>query len=357
MPGDNFQDRTEKATPKRRQEARRKGQVAQSREIPSAAILLASLAVFLFGGADMFDRMARFMGAVFQNLNAYRFDDIASTHLFLTQTFGVIGGILMPLLIVVFAIGIMANVVQFGFLITGEAMTPKFSKLNPLSGLKRLVSLKSWVELAKSLLKILFVGTIAYLLVRGELKTLPGMMDWAVADTMRFLGRVSLKICFFVCLGLTLLGVVDYFYQRWEHEKSLKMTKQEVKDEHKQTEGDPKIKAKIRRLQLEMAQRRMMQAVPEADVVITNPTHLAVALKFDPEVMVAPCVVAKGAGHIAHQIKEIAAANDVPLVENKPLAQTLFKAVELGAAIPAELYKAVAEILAYVYRMKGMYSH
>jgi flagellar biosynthetic protein FlhB len=164
---------------------------------------------------------------------------------------------------------------------------------------------------------------------------------------------VAFKICFNVCLALALLAILDYAYQRWEHEKSLKMTKQEVKDENKQTEGDPKVKARIRSIQMETARQRMMAAVPEADVVITNPTHLAVALRFDAARMIAPQVIAKGAGYVAERIKQIAAENDVPLVEDKPLARALYKIVDIGNTIPADLYKAVAEVLAYVYRLRG----
>ena len=211
----------------------------------------------------------------------------------------------------------------------------------------------SLFELTKSLIKILFVGGVAFIMVKGELLTIPSLIQYSVIDIFSFIGRVSLKICFNVSLVLILLAVLDFAYQRWDHEKNLKMTKQEIKDEHKQTEGDPKVKARIRSIQLETARQRMMEAVPDADVIITNPTHLAVALKFEAEEMIAPCVVAKGAGYIADKIKQIASEHGVPVIENRPLAQTLFKAVEIGGVIPADLYKAVAEILAYVYRLKG----
>ena len=244
---------------------------------------------------------------------------------------------------------------QVGFQINTEAMTLKLIKLNPISGMQRLASLKSLVELAKSMIKILFIGSIAYLLVKSDLQEFPSLIQQEVGQILVFIARISLKISFFVCLAMIILAVLDYIYQRWQYEQDLKMTKQEVKDEHRQTYGDPKVKARIRGVQMEMARRRMMEAVPEADVVITNPTRLAIAMKFDAREMIAPRVLAKGSGHIAQRIREIALENKIPIVEEKPLAQALFKMVEIGDYIPAELYRAVAEVLAYVYRLKGMY--
>jgi flagellar biosynthetic protein FlhB len=221
--------------------------------------------------------------------------------------------------------------------------------------MKRFVSLKSLVELGKSIIKILFIGGIAYLILKSDLEEFPNLIQQEVGQIVVFIARVSLKLFFLVSLAMIVLAVLDYIYQRWQYEQDLKMTKQEVKDEFKQSQGDPKVKARIRGVQLEMARRRMMEAVPEADVVITNPTHLAIALKFDSREMIAPRVVAKGAGFVAQRIREIAEENRIPLVEEKPLAQALYKMVEIGDYIPAELYRAVAEVLAYVYRLKGMY--
>ena len=257
-------------------------------------------------------------------------------------------------MLAILAAGVCAHVAQFGFLFTTESLTPKMSRLSPINGLKRLFSLRSLVELAKSVLKVVTVGTAAFILIRSELHVVPGLVLSSVVDILAFTGWVAFKICLGACGALIILAALDYAYQRWEHEKNLRMTKQEVKDEYKQTEGDPKVKARIRSIQLETARRRMMEAVPEADVVITNPTHLAVALRFDGTKMAAPCVVAKGAGHVAERIKQIAAEHGVPIVENRPLARTLIKTVDIGASIPAELYKAVAQILAYVYRLKGI---
>lgn len=354
MAGDQYQEKTEQPTSKRLNDARKKGQVAQSREIPSAAILLISLGIFYLAGAWMLSNLSGFMGSIFQIAGVDNVHDIPSASHMLLIVSKEIFYLLLPLMLAVLVGGITANIAQFGFLMSGEALSPKISKFNPINGLKKFVSLKSLAELIKSILKIMSIGGVAYLVVKGDLNAIPSLMQLSVFDIFRFIGWVSFKICSFVCLLLIVLSVIDFVYQRWEHKRGLKMTKQEVKDERKQTEGDPKVKARIRGVQMEMARRRMMEAVPEADVVITNPVRLAIALKFDSAKMIAPRVTAKGAGPIAKKIREIARENDVPLVENKPLAQTIFKAVEIGDFIPEDLYKAVAEILAYVYRLKGM---
>ena len=317
MAEDGFQEKTEKATPKRRADARKKGQVAQSREVPSVLILLTSLGVFFFAGAWMFWSLAGFMGGVFQNVASFRIQDAGTASVLFREIFTTAVTVIFPLMLFVFVAGIGGNVVQFGFSINGEKLTPQLKRLNPIKGIKRLISLRSLVELAKSVLKLTVVGGIAYLLVKGELDTIPSLVHLHVGEIAAFMARVSLKICFYVCMVLIALALFDYAYQRWEHEKRLKMTKQEIKDEHKQTQGDPKIKARIRKIKLEVAQRRMMEAIPEADVVITNPTQLAVALKFDANEMIAPCVTAKGAGYIAQRIKQKAGEHQVAIVENK----------------------------------------
>ena len=355
MPESGGQERTEKATPKRRQEARRKGQVAQSREIPSVLILMTAMGFFYFAGSWMFWNMAGVIGGVYERLGTVRLDAVSDVSAFSVEVFNKVFLILIPFFVPVLIAGMAGNIGQIGFEIHSEPMRPKLTKLNPISGMKKFVSLKSLVEMVKSIFKILVVGGISYGVVKKETTKFPGLMQQEVGDILLFIGNVAFKIFFFVCLALIILAVFDYLYQRWQYEKDLKMTKQQVKDERRQSEGDPKVKGRIRKVQLEMARRRMMEAVPQADVVITNPIHLAVALKFDAASMVAPTVVAKGSGHIAERIKETARNHQVPIIEDKPLAQTLHKMVEIGEYIPAELYRAVAEVLAYVYRLKGMY--
>ena len=356
MPENSGQEKTEKATPKRRADARAKGQVAQSKEISSAMILMVSLGFFYFAGAWLFWNLSDLISRFYQNIDAFLIYDVNSAREFSQVVMKQLLLILVPFLLPITIAGLVANILQVGFEVHTEAMELKFSKLNPITGMKRFVSLKSLVELCKSILKIIFIGTIAYLLVKSDMKGFPDLIHQEVGQILIFISKVSLKIAFYVCLALIVMAALDFIYQRWQFEEDLKMTKQEVRDEQKQTYGDPKVKSKIRSMQLEMARQRMMEAVPEADVVITNPTHLAIALKFDADKMAAPQVLAKGAGHVAQRIKEIAREHQIPLVEDKPLAQALYKLVELGDYIPAELYRAVAEVLAYVYRLKGMYS-
>lgn len=356
MAQDSGMDRTEKPTAKKLADARKKGQIAQSREIPSAMILMTSLAVFYFGGRAMAQQLTDLMRISFRNLGGGWIQNAGSINLMMGWLFDQTLSVLMPLMIALLVTGIVANVAQFGFNLKEDMLAPDFKKLNPISGVKRLISLKSFVELMKSIFKIGFVGLIAYLMLRGELMTIPSLIHMEVIETAAYMGEVAFKIAFFVCLGLIILATADFAYQRWQHQKDLMMTKQEIKEEHKQSDGDPQVKSRIRSMQMEMAQRRMMDAIPSADVVITNPTHFAIAIKFDPEKMAAPQVVAKGADYIALRIREIAAEHDVPMVENKPLAQTLFRSAEIGDFIPEELYRAVAEVLAYVYRLKGIRS-
>ncbi len=347
-------DRTEKPTPKKLQDARKKGQVAQSREIPSAMILLASLLFFYFAGGFMFRQMGYLITASYRRLNDAVLQDALSASRLAGWCFEQSTVILIPLMLTLVAVGILANVSQFGFLIKEDALTPDFKKINPVNGLKRLVSLKSLVELVKSVFKILFVGLIAYVILKQDLEVIPTLMQMDVISIMAFTGQSAFKIAFFVCLGLIVLAATDFAYQRWQHHRELMMTKQEIKEERKQMEGDPQIKSRIRSMQIEMARRRMMEMVPEADVVITNPTHLAIAVQFDADTMAAPTVVAKGADYMAQRIREVAHDSGVPLVENKPLARSLFKTTEIGDPIPVDLYQATAEVLAYVYRLKGV---
>jgi flagellar biosynthetic protein FlhB len=346
------QDKTEAPTPKKRADAREKGQLPNSRELTSVVILLAALGVFFFGGSWIFGRLTEFMQATFSQAGSFEFK-AANMSAYFWSVFASGIGILAPVMGVLMFAGVVGNVSQNGFLLTTEPLTPKLSKLNPISGLGRLFSLKSLIELVKSVLKLLIVGSVSYLVVRKEMDSFPGLIRLAVVDILIFISQVAFKTMLYTCLVMVLMAIADVAYQRWQHEKDLRMTKQEVKDEAKQQMGDPIVKARIRAVQRDMARKRMMAAVPEATVVITNPTHLAIALKFEKD-LPAPVVLAKGAGHLAAKIRAIATQNEVPIVEQKSLARTLYKLVEVGDYIPAELYRAVAEVLAYVYRLKGL---
>ena len=261
---------------------------------------------------------------------------------------------LLPIFAVFLVIGLVSNFVQIGFLVSAEAIKPKFSKLNPITGIKnKFFSIKSLEQLVKSLVIVCVVGLVAYRAIRREVPFFPPLLDSDPSVIVLTLYRSCMHLLWDALWLFILIAVADYSFQKWQHTQDLMMSKQEVKDEMKQTEGNPQIKSRIRSIQIQMARRRMMKEVPKADVVITNPTHLAVALKYDRGQMVAPVVVAKGAGVVAEKIKDVARSSQIPIVENKPLARALFRSVELGEAVPEDLYKAVAEILAYVYRLRA----
>ena len=352
MAGGSSQDKTEQPTGKKLEDARQKGNVAQSKEIPSVLILSGSIGVLFFGGSWMLGRLTDTMRGMYQRAGTLNM--VSETmHTLLWEVFLNSVVILLPLMLVVMTAGVLGNVAQFGFLFTGEKLTPNLAKLNPISGIKKLFSLRSLVELAKSIIKLVIISGVAYIVLKRYLDQIPGIMQLSVGNILKFIGQVSFQVSLYTCLVLFLMAVLDFAYTKWQHHQDLKMTKQEVKDEYKQREGDPSVKARIKSVQREMARQRMMEAVPDATVVITNPTHLAIAIKYE-EGMQAPTVVAKGAGFVAQKIRSIALENDIPTVENKPLARTMFKITEIGDFIPADLYRAVAEILAYVYRLKGL---
>jgi flagellar biosynthetic protein FlhB len=261
--------------------------------------------------------------------------------------------LMAPFLIVVYAAAVLGNVIQFGFLFSWEPIMPKLNKLNPIQGMSRFFSLRSLTEIIKFVVKVLPVGFIVYRAIKKEVPFIMPLADQSVLEIGAYMGKTAIRIMLRSSWVLLVLAILDYAYQRWEHQKGLKMTKHEVKDEMKQQEGDPQVKGRIRRVQREWARRRMMEAVPKADVVITNPVQLAIAISYNNETMAAPEVVAKGADIVADRIRQIARSHGIPVVENKPLARALFREVEIGKRIPVALYKAVAEVLAYVYRLKN----
>lgn len=259
MPEGTAQERTEKATLRRRQEARRGGEVAQSREIPSVLILLMVLGVFYFAGSWLFYNLSELFSGIYQNIGTLSLNEVSDVSAFSLEIFDKLFSILMPIFLPIIIAGVAGNVSQVGFEIHSEPMRFLPTKLNPVSGMKKFLSLKSLVELCKSLVKLAFVGGIAYVVIKKEMESFSSLIQKTVEDILLFIGMMAFKICFFVCLALIVLAILDYIYQRWQYEQDLKMTKQEVKDEKKQTEGDPEIKARIRRIQLEMSQRRTME--------------------------------------------------------------------------------------------------
>jgi flagellar biosynthetic protein FlhB len=344
------QERNLPATPRKRRKAREEGQVAKSREVNSVLILGGAVGLFaLFGGT--------WMRTVTETV--HRGWDVFSL-------VGVEGGwtnlsqfwmssylrIMSPFLIVFPLAALAGNLPQVGFHITGKSLLPKPSRISPLAGLKRLFSLHGLVEALKSFGKILLIGWIAYSTLRPEMKLLPLLSDRPLAGALSYAAFVAFKLVIKVWIALIFLALLDYLFQRWNFERELRMTKQEMKEEMKETEGDPQVKARVRSVQMNMARRRMMQEVPTADVVITNPDHVAVALRYDRDRDMAPVVIAKGAGWLCEKIKEVAREHGIPVLEKPPLARLLYKQVELGREIPIEVYRIVAEVLSYVYRLK-----
>ncbi len=352
MAEDSFQERTEPATDKKRSEARQRGTVMKSIELNSAVGLFSGLLILYLSGNALATGMADLMRETFSSAGTVRITS-ADVHSIMTGALVKAGMIVAPVCFSLFVIGLGTSVSQVGFMFSLEALQPKWEKLNPLSGIKKiLVSRRSMVELAKNLVKVTVVGSIAYAALDTVIADSVNLMDSDAASVLGFMARASLGVGLKTGLAFLALAVLDYFYQRFEFERDMRMTKQEVKEEAKQQEGDPLVKSRVRSIQRRIAYKRMMQDVPKADVVVTNPTHLAVALKYDAGAMSAPKVVAKGADLIAQRIKGLAAENDIPIVEDKPLAQALYKSVDVGEEVPEKLFQAVAQLLAYIYRLK-----
>lgn len=345
-------EKTEKATPKKRQESRDKGQVAKSADIPSALILMASICCLIMLGPFFNKQLLTLFGDVFQhrlNMNVTEENVLSLLSHYSVQMLI----FLAPIFVIVIVIAFASHYVQFGWLFTFEPLIPKLEKLNPLNGAKSIFGMRSLVEFLKSSLKLITVGVVVYIVLWSEKDRFLDLAHVPVQDIFAFVADLTIRLGLFVAAFLFILAIGDYLYQKHEYEKNLRMSKQDIKDEYKNMEGDPLIKAKIRERQRRMALMRMMQEVPKADVIITNPTHYAVALKYDGTKMEAPTVIAKGADYLALRIREIAKQNDVITMENRPLARALFERTEVGDSVPADLFQAVAEVLAYVYRLKG----
>jgi flagellar biosynthetic protein FlhB len=344
--------KTEEPTPHKLSEAREKGNVISSQEVSSFAILLGAALTTAFLGPFMAERLANASGGLLANVHAITFDAENVSAVLLDVLFQVSIG-MAPIALLLMVLGAGAKLAVSGFLFSGESMKPSLEKLSPIKGLKRMFSLKSLVEFAKGLLKLAIVGTIVYLLSIPEVDRVEILMQMDIAATVEETRTVLLRMFSGVVAVMAVIAGLDYLYQRHEYMKQMRMSKQEIKDEHKQSEGDPMIKGRLRQIRAERARTRMMAAVPTADVVVTNPTHFAVALKYDIDSMGAPRVVAKGVDEVAFRIREVANDNDVPIVENPPLARALFSTAEIDEEVPPEQYKAVAEVISYVFKLKG----
>ncbi|MEG3641422.1 flagellar biosynthesis protein FlhB [Magnetococcus sp. PR-3] len=352
MADEDKESKTEEPTPKRLADSRNKGQVATSKEVSTALLMLAALGAFLMSGGELWQALQNKMRFF---LSGQISDDVTPTGVSLIFN-EVIKGVVLdlsPFFLLFIIVAILAGILQHGWLISFDPLMPKISKINPLQGIKRLVSIRSLVDALKSVIKIVVISIAVYLAMRDNIDQILGLADTTIAEFTSLMLNDALGILWRVALAFLLIAVLDFLYQKHEHVKGLRMSKQEIKDEMKQMEGDPLLKGRIRQIQRELAQSRMMQEVPKADVVITNPTHYACALQYTPGEMAAPKLIAKGKGPIAAKIRELADENKIPRIENPPLARTLYRDVELDQLIPPELFKAVAEVLAFIFNTKN----
>ena len=348
-------DKTEKATPKKLDDARKEGRVARSSDLINGFMLLLMFSVLkLFEGimANLFlDSFVKYYNKA-SDISMEVFDVKQAVNLSNEIVIDIVIASL-PVLIGSFVVALVGNIVQVGWKVTGKPLKPKLDRLNPIGGFKRMFSQEKVVELIKSILKVLAIALVAYNEVKDRWKFILNLYDFEFMQAVLNIFDIVLDVGIKISVIFVIIGLADFGYQKWKHLHDLRMSKQEVKDEMKQSEGDPQIKGQIRQKMREGARRRMMQDLPKADVVITNPTHFAVAVKYDKETAEAPYVLAKGADYVAANIKEIAKQNNIEIVENKPLARMLYYNVEIGDQIPPELYQMVAEVLAYVYSVKN----
>jgi len=352
-------EKTEKATPKKREKAREEGQVAQSQEISTAAMLIIaffSLSIFV---PAIFHRVSNVFIMVLTNIGRPRTDlmqDVRNIDFMVPLVTDLFTNVILaalPLMLITAGVGFTLTLLQVKWKPTSKPIMPKFSKLNPIKGFKKIFSLKALVELFKSIFKLGLIVTVVIFELMGELDNLLMIMSMPFLSGFVYIGQIAIRLGIIIGVWFVFIAGIDYAYQKYKHEKELKMSKQEIKDEYKQSEGNPQIKGRIRQKMREVSMRRMMQDIPSADVIITNPTHFSVAVKYDKLSIGAPMVVGKGADHLAKRIREIAKENNIMIVENKQLARALYATVDVGREIPPELYKAVAEVLAYVYKIKN----
>ncbi len=344
-------DKTEKATPKRKREAREKGQIFKSVEVNTALTMLVMFGVLSIFGQTIVENIKKLLRYFFTMDAPDHFTVAAVSKLFIDAVW-MFFGIIAPILIAAFLAAVVSNVIQSGFVFTTKALAPKFDRINPLSGFKRIFSTRTLLDLVKAIIKIAILGLVAYNEFEAHMEDFKGLMGQDVVTAVAESVDIIISVAFNLAIAFAIFAPFDYIYQRWKYNKDLMMTKQEVKDEYKLTEGNPQIKGRIAQKQRQMSRMRMVQAVKDADVVITNPTHYAVALEYKEGKNTAPIVIAKGKDYLAQKIKEKAKEENVEIVENKPLAQALYFFCEVGDEVPEDMYKAVAEVLAYVYRMK-----
>lgn len=343
--------KTEEPTAKKLRDAREKGQVAKSQEVGYWFSIFGGLLVIGLLAPTAATQLASMLGAFLTSLHEVPTDSGYLIEMMARATWQLVLILALPLMILV-VLAILGNLVQIGFLASAESIKPELSKISPIAGFKRLFSAKALVEFAKGLFKIVIIGAIGGLILWPETQLAEDIVGMDTATVLAEMWRIAIKLFLAVLVVLAMIAGLDFLYQRYEHTRKLRMTMQEVRDEFKQLEGDPKIKGRIRQIRAERARTRMMQSVPQADVVVTNPTHYAIALKYDPNAMAAPVCVAKGADLVAHRIRDVAGEHKVPIVENPPLARALFATVEIDQEVPVEHYQAVAEIISYVFKLQ-----
>lgn len=344
-------EKTEKATPRRREEARRKGQVFKSTDL-NAAVIMTAGAIACYLTFPYIVQSLHDFTALYLLERTYQDFTIQYANEMLLEVLYLLGRMVLPIMGACFVAALLITYLQVGFVFTAEPLNPKLERLNPVQGFQRIFSKRALVELLKSLLKVVVTGWIVYSVIRKYYYIFPRFVDIELVATLQVLAQIIFEMAMKVGVFFIVIGILDYLYQWYEHEKTLKMSKYDVKQEYKETEGDPQIKSRQRQIQREAAMRRMMAEVPKADVIITNPTHFAVALKYDIDTMDAPMVLAKGQDFLAARIKEIGSEYKIMIVENPLLARTLYYSVDIGQTVPEELYQAVAEVLAFVYRQK-----
>lgn len=346
-------ERTEAPTGRRRREARNRGQIARSTDLGSAVDLIGAFLALSIMGGGIVTGLAALTAHLLDSSQSGAGIRLAEIDTSLRSTASRTAMIAGPFLLVMFAIAYLAQFAQVGWLFTLQPIHPKLDRLDPMKGIGRLFSRRNIIKSLVGILKLAILGVIAWTVASGHTAELASLPRLAAMAAIIVLGRMIVDLCIWMLAAMLILGIIDYVYQRIQHTKDLKMTKQEVKEEMRSMEGDLETKGRRLRMAREIAMQRLRQAVPTADVVVTNPTHFAVALKYDGDKMAAPMVVAKGADFLAFRIRELAAANDIPIVERPPLARALYHNIDVGRTIPAEHFEAVAEILAYVYRLQG----
>ena len=352
MPSGSSGEKTEKATQKKREDERKKGNIFQSRDVISSLSLVAITFVLKL----IFPPILQYIKSIMiSNINSLG----ATTEFSIQSATSVMVDIVLKLLLIIVPIGLGVSLIEFllggiqtRFLVTKSRLKPKFSRIDPVSGMKRMLSLRSLVEFFKSLIKVIIIAAVLYAQIQSRIPEVAGLPSLSLDEGLAWIGNAIYDITISIAMYMAFLAVADYIYQWWQYNKEIMMTKQEVKDEYKQAEGDPQLKSKIKDVQRKLAQMRMMSKVPDADVVIKNPTHYAVALKYNPSQDKAPIVIAKGKDYLALRIIALAEKNGVYVTENRVLARGLYEAVDLNRAIPQEFYRPVADVLTFIYKLK-----